>query len=90
MSGFHTGFGVMLRCCTLQFRRPATALPSVPFTWNSTSSSRFTRVTQEELIVATIAAFELEDAVGGVVGGGGVRRRRCSSQRVGMWVRASA
>ncbi len=52
-SGFHTALGVTERCWTLQCRSPATALPWVPSTWNSTSSSRLTRTDQEELICAT-------------------------------------
>ena len=52
MSGFQTGLGVAARCWTRQLRRPATAEPSVPSTWNSTSSSRLTRTAQEELIWA--------------------------------------
>jgi hypothetical protein len=34
--------------------RPTTADPCVPSTWNSTSSSRFTRTVQLELISATM------------------------------------
>src|SRR5699024_11650243 len=49
-SGFHTGFGVCARCWATQLRKPATADPCVPSTWNSTSSSRYTRTAQEERI----------------------------------------
>ncbi len=48
----HTGFGVAARGWILQWCRPATALPSVPSTWNSTSSSRWTRTAQDEFICA--------------------------------------
>ena len=52
-SGFQTGIGVAARCWIRHSRRPATALPWVPSTWNSTSSSRFTRTHHEELTCAT-------------------------------------
>ena len=66
------------RCWVTQLCSPATALPWVPSTWNSTSSSRWTRTAQEELICAIDAAVELEDRVGRVVGG---RRRRAGRAR---------
>ena len=89
MSGFQTGFGVAVRCWALQLRRPATALPCVPSTWNSTSSSRLTRVVQEEFSEATMPpssskmAYAASSAVASY-------SAPCSSQRVGMSVRASA
>jgi hypothetical protein len=45
--------GVAIAGCTLHPRRPATALPSVPSTCSSKSSSRFTRTHQDEFICTT-------------------------------------
>ena len=51
-SGFHTGFGVLTRCCVQHFVSPATAEPCVPSTWKVTRSSRRTRTAQDELMCA--------------------------------------
>jgi hypothetical protein len=51
-SGFHTGIGVDTRCCTAQWRRPATALPCVPSTCSSSSSRRLTLTAQDEFTEA--------------------------------------
>ena len=69
---------------------PATALPCVPSTCSSNSSSRLTRTHQDELICTISAAVELEHRVGGVLGG---RRRTASpasSTRSGMCVAPTA
>ena len=89
-SGSQTGFGVAARGWIRQWCRPATALPCVPSTWNSTSSSRLTRTAQEELIWATMPPSESRRSR--------TRRRRrwprtaspCSSQRRSMCVAARA
>jgi hypothetical protein len=54
MSGFQTGFGVATRDCVQHLCSPQMAEPCVPSTWKVTRSSRRTRVTQEELMCATI------------------------------------
>ena len=46
MSGFHTGLGVSAAPCTTTSRRPATAVPLVPFTSTVSKSSRRTRTHQ--------------------------------------------
>ena len=77
------------RCCSRQRRRPATAEPWVPSTWNSTSSSRCTRTAQDELICATIPpssskmAYAASSAVASY-------STPCSSTRRGMWVAVTA
>ncbi|CPU63998.1 Uncharacterised protein [Mycobacteroides abscessus] len=52
-SGFHTGLGVRARGWTRHPKSPATADPSVPSTWNSTSSPRSTRTAHDEFTWAT-------------------------------------
>ena len=49
-SGFQIDFGVVTAGWTLHSRRPATALPCVPSTCSSNSSSRLTRTHQDEFI----------------------------------------
>ena len=78
------------RCWTRQWRRPATALPSVPSTWNSTSSSRYTRTAQDELICAMTPPSSSKIAVRGVVGGGGVRLARLVRRARGCGWRSCA
>ena len=50
MSGFQTGIGVPAAGWMRHSRRPATALPCVPSTCSSKSSSRSTRTHQDEFI----------------------------------------
>ena len=50
MSGFQTGIGVAAAGWIRHSRRPATALPSVPSTCSSNSSSRSTRTHHDEFI----------------------------------------
>ncbi len=63
--------GVALRGWILQPKRPTTAEPCVPSTWNSTSSSRLTRVVQLELSCAVMppsrpkTAYAASSAVAG-------------------------
>src|SRR5215211_2706129 len=88
-SGFQTGIGVRTRGWMRQPKRPATAEPWVPSTWNSTSSPRSTRTAHDELTWATMSpssskiAYAASSAVAAYL-------RPCSSQRSGMWVTALA
>ena len=63
-------------------RRPATALPSVPSTWNSTSSSRYTRTAHEELICAIDPAVRARRCAYAASSAVAAYGSPCSSQRV--------
>jgi hypothetical protein len=88
-SGFHTGIGVAALDWARQRRRPATALPCVPSTWNSTSSSRNTRTHHDELNWATTpsSSSKIAYAASSAVA---AYSSPFSSQRRGMCVRIVA